>query len=78
MLCCKNDLISMTLYVGGKINLCLGLDPLHPVVPGLDGMDANLDSIVLVGMALSGFVLVTITTMLALWGFRLGFCINTL
>uniref|UniRef100_A0A1A8CTH1 Lipase maturation factor n=1 Tax=Nothobranchius kadleci TaxID=1051664 RepID=A0A1A8CTH1_NOTKA len=69
---CKNYLNSVKRYVGGKIGLeALAYTPSILWFLDWSSMDANLDGMALVGMALSGFVLVTgmanMVIMVTLW-----------
>uniref|UniRef100_A0A1A7XB97 Lipase maturation factor n=1 Tax=Iconisemion striatum TaxID=60296 RepID=A0A1A7XB97_9TELE len=69
---CKNYLNSVKRYVGGKIGLAaLAYTPSILWFLDWSNMDANLDGIALVGMALSGFVLMTgmanMVIMVTLW-----------
>uniref|UniRef100_A0A3Q3EZ38 Lipase maturation factor n=1 Tax=Kryptolebias marmoratus TaxID=37003 RepID=A0A3Q3EZ38_KRYMA len=69
---CKNYLNSVKRYVGGKIGMAaLAYTPSVLWFLDWSQMDANLDGMALVGMALSGFVLVTGTAnmliMVTLW-----------
>ncbi|XP_053197743.1 lipase maturation factor 1 isoform X1 [Scomber japonicus] len=69
---CKNYLNSVKRYVGGKIGMAaLAYTPSILWFLDWSHMDANLDGIALLGMALSGFVLVTgmanMVIMVALW-----------
>ncbi|XP_056221146.1 lipase maturation factor 1 isoform X1 [Seriola aureovittata] len=69
---CKNYLNSVKRYVGGKIGLAaLAYTPSILWFLDWGDMDANLDGIALVGMALSAFVLVTgmanMMIMVTLW-----------
>lgn len=69
---CKTYLNSVKRYVGGKIDLAaLAYTPSVLWFLDWSDMDANLDGIALVGMALSGFVLVTgmanMVIMFTLW-----------
>lgn len=57
---CKNYLNSVKRYVGGKIGMAaFAYTPSILWLLDWSNMDANLDGIALVGMALSAFVLVT-------------------
>lgn len=57
---CKNYLNSVKRYVGGKIGMAaFAYAPSILWLLDWSNMDANLDGIALVGMALSAFVLVT-------------------
>lgn len=69
---CKNYLNSVKRYVGGKIGTAaFAYTPSILWLLDWSDMDANLDGIALVGMALSAFVLVTgmanMVIMVALW-----------
>ncbi|XP_026206704.1 lipase maturation factor 1 [Anabas testudineus] len=69
---CKSYLNSVKRYVGGKIGLAaLAYTPSILWFLDWSDMDANLDGVALVGMALSGFVLVTgmanMVIMVTLW-----------
>ncbi|XP_074477062.1 lipase maturation factor 1 isoform X1 [Sebastes fasciatus] len=69
---CKNYLNSVKRYVGGKIGMAaFAYTPSILWLFDWSDMDANLDGIALVGMALSGFVLVTgmanMVIMVTLW-----------
>ncbi|KAM7371169.1 hypothetical protein PAMP_010660 [Pampus punctatissimus] len=69
---CKDYLNSVKRYVGGKIGTAaLAYTPSILWFLNWNDMDANLDAIALLGMALSGFVLVTgmanMVIMVALW-----------
>lgn len=57
---CKDYLLSVKRYVGGKIDMsAFAYTPSILWFLDWTDMDANLDGIALVGMALSGFVLLT-------------------
>lgn len=69
---CKNYLNSVKRYVGGKIGTAaFAYTPSILWLLDWNDMDANLDGIALVGMALSAFVLVTgmsnMLIMVTLW-----------
>uniref|UniRef100_A0A3Q1HL37 Lipase maturation factor n=1 Tax=Acanthochromis polyacanthus TaxID=80966 RepID=A0A3Q1HL37_9TELE len=69
---CKNYLNSVKRYVGGKIGMAaLAYTPSLLWFMDWSDMDANLDGIAVVGMVLSGFVLVTgmanMIIMITLW-----------
>lgn len=69
---CKSYLNSVKRYVGGKIGMAaLAYTPSILWFLDWSNMDANLDGIALVGMSLSGFVLVTgmanMVIMVSLW-----------
>ncbi|XP_061561985.1 lipase maturation factor 1 isoform X2 [Phycodurus eques] len=69
---CKSYLNSVKHYVGGKIGMAaLAYTPSILWFLDWSNMDANLDGIALLGMALSGFVLVTgmanVVIMVSLW-----------
>ncbi|XP_072229460.1 lipase maturation factor 1 [Leuresthes tenuis] len=69
---CKNYLNSVKRYVGGKIGMAaLAYTPSILWFLDWNHMDANLDGIALVGLALSGFVLITgmanMVIMVTLW-----------
>lgn len=69
---CKNYLDSVKRYVGGKIGMAaLAYTPSILWFLDWSDMDANLDGIALLGMVLSGFVLVTgmanMVIMVLLW-----------
>ncbi|KAL0984204.1 hypothetical protein UPYG_G00138460 [Umbra pygmaea] len=69
---CKDYLLSVKRYVGGKIDMsAFAYTPSILWFLDWTNMDANLDGISLVGMALSGFVLVTgmanMVVMITLW-----------
>ncbi|XP_018541042.1 lipase maturation factor 1 isoform X2 [Lates calcarifer] len=69
---CKSYLNSVKRYVGGKVGMAaLAYTPSILWFLDWDDMDANLDGIALVGMALSAFVLVTgmanMVIMVTLW-----------
>lgn len=60
LLPCKDYLLSVKRYVGGKIDMsAFAYTPSILWFLDWTDMDANLDGIALVGMALSGFVLLT-------------------
>lgn len=57
---CKDYLRSVKRYVGGKIDMAaLAYTPSLLWFLDWESMDANLDGIALVGLALSAFVLIT-------------------
>jgi len=69
---CKNYLNSVKRYVGGKIGMAaLAYTPSILWFLDWNHMDANLDGIALVGLVLSGFVLITgmanMVIMVTLW-----------